>query len=104
MLSRRGFFGGLAALAAPAIIRTPGLLMPIRMVASPMPDLDMLQIKRLLLPGLVSLEGVYRPNYWSKLWLEGDTVRREDIPLDDVFSPQDLAKYGRVFRCPRTSA
>jgi hypothetical protein len=28
-LSRRQLFGGLAALAAPAIIRTPGLLMPI---------------------------------------------------------------------------
>jgi hypothetical protein len=31
MLSRRGFLGSLAvALAAPAIIRTPGLLMPVR--------------------------------------------------------------------------
>lgn len=31
MLSRRGLLGGLlAAVAAPAIIRTPGLLMPIR--------------------------------------------------------------------------
>lgn len=31
MISRRGFITGLAsALAAPAIIRTPGLLMPIR--------------------------------------------------------------------------
>lgn len=31
MISRRGFLGGLAAaLAAPAIIRTPGLLMPVR--------------------------------------------------------------------------
>ena len=32
-LSRRGFFGGvLATLAAPAIIRTPGLLMPVKPV------------------------------------------------------------------------
>lgn len=31
MIERRGFIGGLiAALAAPAIIRTPGLLMPVR--------------------------------------------------------------------------
>ena len=31
MLSRRGFFGGLiATLAAPAIIRTPGLLMAVK--------------------------------------------------------------------------
>ena len=28
-LARRGFLGGLVALAAPAIIRTPGLLMPL---------------------------------------------------------------------------
>jgi hypothetical protein len=33
-LSRRGLFGGLAALAAPAIIRTPGLLMPIKRLAT----------------------------------------------------------------------
>ena len=33
MLRRRGFIGGLASrLAAPAIIRTPGLLMPVRVV------------------------------------------------------------------------
>lgn len=33
MLRRRGFLGGmLAALAAPAIIRTPGLLMPVKPV------------------------------------------------------------------------
>jgi hypothetical protein len=31
MLSRRGMVGGLLVLAAPAIIRTPGLLMPISM-------------------------------------------------------------------------
>ena len=31
MLSRRGFFGGaFAVLAMPAIIRTPGLLMPVK--------------------------------------------------------------------------
>jgi hypothetical protein len=31
MIARRGFLGGLlAALAAPAIIRTPGLLMPVK--------------------------------------------------------------------------
>ena len=30
MLTRRAMFGSLVALAAPAIIRTPGLLMPIR--------------------------------------------------------------------------
>ena len=29
-LSRRGLFGGLLALAAPAVIRTPGLLMAIK--------------------------------------------------------------------------
>jgi microcystin-dependent protein len=29
-ISRRAIFGGLVALAAPAIIRTPGLLMPIQ--------------------------------------------------------------------------
>lgn len=29
-MNRRGFLGGLLALAAPAIIRTPGLLMPIK--------------------------------------------------------------------------
>jgi hypothetical protein len=34
-LSRRGFLVGLAALAAPAIIRTPGLLMPIKALAAP---------------------------------------------------------------------
>ena len=33
MLARRGFLGGLGALlAAPAIIRTPGLLMPVKPV------------------------------------------------------------------------
>ena len=33
MLARRGFLGGLGALlAAPAIIRTPGLLMPVKAV------------------------------------------------------------------------
>ncbi len=34
-LSRRSLFGGLIALAAPAIIRTPGLLMPIRAIRKP---------------------------------------------------------------------
>ena len=29
-MNRRGFLGGLIGLAAPTIIRTPGLLMPIR--------------------------------------------------------------------------
>ncbi len=37
-LSRRGFFFGLAALAAPAVIRTPGLLMPIRALLSAAPE------------------------------------------------------------------
>jgi hypothetical protein len=43
-LSRRGLLGGLGlTLAAPAIIRTPGLLMPVRTVRSaidgvPLPD------------------------------------------------------------------
>lgn len=32
MLSRRTMFGGLATLAMPAIIRTPGLLMPIKVL------------------------------------------------------------------------
>ena len=33
ILSRRGFLAGLgAALAAPAVIRTPGLLMPVRSI------------------------------------------------------------------------
>jgi hypothetical protein len=34
LLTRRGFFAGLAAsaLAAPAIIRTPGLLMPVKRI------------------------------------------------------------------------
>jgi hypothetical protein len=35
MLKRRAMFGGLIALAAPAIIRTPGLLMPIKMLVPP---------------------------------------------------------------------
>jgi hypothetical protein len=33
-MNRRGFLGGLVALAAPAIIRTPGLLMPVRVIVS----------------------------------------------------------------------
>ena len=36
MLRRRGFLAGLvAALAAPAIVRTPGLLMPIKRILLP---------------------------------------------------------------------
>lgn len=36
MIQRRGFLAGLAAaLAAPAIIRTPGLLMPVKRVLVP---------------------------------------------------------------------
>ena len=36
MLNRRSFFAGTAALlAAPAIIRTPGLLMPVKKIPSP---------------------------------------------------------------------
>jgi hypothetical protein len=36
MIARRGFFGGLGALlAAPAIIRSPGLLMPVKPVFVP---------------------------------------------------------------------
>lgn len=36
MIQRRGFIAGLAAaLAAPAIIRTPGLLMPVKRVLAP---------------------------------------------------------------------
>lgn len=36
MIQRRGFLAGLGALlAAPAIIRTPGLLMPVRPVLEP---------------------------------------------------------------------
>jgi hypothetical protein len=39
-LSRRSIFGGfLAVIAAPAIIRTPGLLMPIRPVKPPLPQI-----------------------------------------------------------------
>jgi hypothetical protein len=37
-LSRRALVGGLFVLAAPAIIRTPGLLMPVRAIP---PDLSM---------------------------------------------------------------
>jgi hypothetical protein len=44
LLARRGLFGGaLALLAAPAIIRTPGLLMPIRpprLLAMPVREWD----------------------------------------------------------------
>jgi hypothetical protein len=43
MLKRRAMFGGLIALAAPAIIRTPGLLMPIKMFASS-PETTVLEI------------------------------------------------------------
>lgn len=35
-MHRRGFLGGLLALAAPAIIRTPGLLMPVKQFDSGM--------------------------------------------------------------------
>lgn len=41
MLSRRGLIGGLVALAAPAIIRSPGLLMPIK----PLPELDYYKVE-----------------------------------------------------------
>ncbi len=41
MIPRRGFLAGLGALlAAPAIIRTPGLLMPVRPVLDAYPGLD----------------------------------------------------------------
>jgi hypothetical protein len=43
MLNRRSFFGGLLLLSAPAIIRTPGLLMPIR--------------KPPVIPGIIHLTG-----------------------------------------------
>ena len=33
-MNRRSLFLGLAAIAAPAVIRTPGLLMPVRRVAA----------------------------------------------------------------------
>jgi hypothetical protein len=39
-LGRRAFIGGLAVLAAPASIRTPGLIMPIRSIVSDMKGLD----------------------------------------------------------------
>jgi hypothetical protein len=42
-MNRRGFMLGLAGLAAPAIIRTPGLLMPIR---SPWVDVGQQEINR----------------------------------------------------------
>lgn len=37
MIKRRGFLAGLGLLVAPAIIRTPGLLMPIMMPQSVLP-------------------------------------------------------------------
>lgn len=90
MISRRGMLGGLlAGLAAPAIIRTPGLLMPIRPVLDDFTTDNLLvvgyerysvtwsdwrgafgavpmmeptwpaRLRRVLMPGLKNWKGVY---------------------------------------------
>lgn len=41
-MNRRGFLGGLLTLAAPAIIRTPGLLMPVRPLAFSTADMTVI--------------------------------------------------------------
>ncbi len=60
MLGRRGALLGL--LAAPMIVRTPGLLMPVRRVSAPPPDLFAImraaQMERLVRPPIVDT------NYW----------------------------------------
>lgn len=60
-MNRRGFLGGLLALAAPAIIRTPGLLMPVRMLSDDDDydddnyDIDSVR-SGLLTPGIITRE------------------------------------------------
>lgn len=73
MLKRRGLLGGLGAiLAMPAIIRTPGLLMPMKALSfePDMPPLEQMgwgiefdlspeEIRDLLLPGLRNIRAAY---------------------------------------------
>lgn len=52
-MNRRGFLGGLFALAAPAVIRMPGLLMPIRPIIMPP-----MRINGLLTPSMITHEAL----------------------------------------------
>jgi hypothetical protein len=67
-LSRRNFLGtGLASLAAPAIIRTPGLIMPIRPLLVPAQVNWTLQSRRKL-PGLQG---------WERLVVSKETIQAD---------------------------
>lgn len=74
--SRRGFLGGLAALAvaAPAIIRTPGLLMPVR---------------QMLPAGLLDPQKMY--SYWPDTTVEYTALLPKHLFTLDEFSERILA-------------
>lgn len=68
MTSRRNFLLGLgAALAAPAIIRTPGLLMPVRKVIKPEHELAVLWEEMVETEGY---ESIFRTSIPGSAWIK----------------------------------
>jgi hypothetical protein len=94
MLRRRGFLGGLAALAAPAIIRTPGLLMPVRalVLAGPLPMTR--PVSSILTINQITCEAV-------RLWKNSNAfLQYMDKDYPDIFAPGPLTSSTLRLRLP----
>lgn len=105
-LSRRGMVGGMLALfAAPAIIRTEGLLMPIKpvLVAPEVKlEVDIMELSRGIwsqniidtMKGAIGME--FQGRIWSQVDLE-DLQRRRD-KLNEIWRDIDAGKIVRMRR------
>ena len=70
MIQRRGFLAGAAALlAAPAIIRTPGLLMPVK--AAPTLDPALVRMMKFALEDRMLSHMLYADQETTPMWFSG---------------------------------
>src|SRR5262245_37975482 len=92
-LSRRGFVGGLIAIAAPAIVR-PGILMPIKVI-EPIFTVDMLKAVTHYYKG--TIDGAWFPPEGAEVWLKSRIRETATIIRTDTF--WDTGQFG-----PRTTA
>lgn len=90
MISRRFFLGGALAVAAPAVIRTPGLLMPVRTIEDPITSMYELIRQR-----IEDCERAFLESYTQSIYGDGSapTYDGVEVFLDSVCNPQVTPVY-----------
>lgn len=98
MLSRRSLFGGLlASLAAPAIIRTPGLLMPVKRGLAGSWEMDGYVVDG----GIATSITINDAGPWFTGSIDGPTFEMDIVPssVSGILAVGQIVTYGgREFR------